>query len=105
MLEAWRDASAEAAAALQSWRGAPGDTVAYVAYRAAQDREDAAQDALVSHPDDPDERLVAAVRRVRLGGLDHAARPGVLGPGAGERIGASLVAGEVGRDRVQTLGA
>jgi hypothetical protein len=46
VLEAWRDASEEAAAALQIWRGAPGSTVAYVAYRAAQDREDAAQDAL-----------------------------------------------------------
>ena len=42
----WRDASEEAAAALKSWRGAPGNTFAYVVYRAAQDREDAAQDAL-----------------------------------------------------------
>jgi hypothetical protein len=42
---AWRDACEEAAAALQCWRAAPGD-LAYAAYRAAQDREDAAQDAL-----------------------------------------------------------
>ena len=45
VLEAWRDACQEAAEALQDWRGAPGDAGAYVAYRAAQDREDAAQDA------------------------------------------------------------
>ena len=43
--DAWRDAAEEAAAALAHWRLSPGD-VAYVAYRAAQDREDAAQDAL-----------------------------------------------------------
>jgi hypothetical protein len=46
VLEAWRDAAEEAAAALSVWRAAPGDPVAYAAYRAAQDREDAAQDAL-----------------------------------------------------------
>ncbi len=45
VLEAWRDASEEAAAALGRWRAAPGDD-AYAVYRAAQDREDAAQDAL-----------------------------------------------------------
>jgi hypothetical protein len=45
-LEAWRDASEEAAEALQRWRAEPGDGVAYAVYRAAQDREDAAQDAL-----------------------------------------------------------
>jgi hypothetical protein len=44
--EAWRDAHEEAAWALRRWRGAPGDRAAYAAYRAAQDREDAAQDAL-----------------------------------------------------------
>jgi hypothetical protein len=46
VLEAWRDAAEEAAAALRAWRAEPGDAVAYAAYRAAQDREDAAQDAL-----------------------------------------------------------
>ena len=45
VLEAWRDAAEEAAAALWKWRTAPG-AVSYAAYRAAQDREDAAQDAL-----------------------------------------------------------
>ena len=45
VLAAWRDASEEAADALGRWRAAPGDD-AYAAYRAAQDREDAAQDAL-----------------------------------------------------------
>ena len=46
VLQAWRDASEDAAAALEVWRAAPGDVVVYAAYRAAQDREDAAQDAL-----------------------------------------------------------
>lgn len=46
VLETWRDAAEEAAAALKRWRSAPGDRGAYAAYRAAQDREDAAQDAL-----------------------------------------------------------
>ena len=36
----------EATAALAAWRGAPSRR-AYAAYRAAQDREDAAQDALL----------------------------------------------------------
>ncbi len=45
VLEAWRDAAEEAAGALRTWRIAPGP-VSYTAYRAAQDREDAAQDAL-----------------------------------------------------------
>jgi hypothetical protein len=44
--EAWRDAHEEAAAALRAWRATPGDPAAYARYRAAQDREDAAQDAL-----------------------------------------------------------
>ena len=39
-------AAVDAAALLLAWRGAPGDAGAYAAYRAAQDREDAAQDAL-----------------------------------------------------------
>ena len=46
VLGAWRDAADEARDALEGWqRLRTGD--AYVAYRAAQDREDAAQDALV----------------------------------------------------------
>src|SRR3954468_10282546 len=48
--EAWRDAHEDAARALRRWRSAPGDAVAYAAYRAAQDREDAAQDALARTP-------------------------------------------------------
>ncbi len=43
--KAWRDAAEEAAGALQYWRSEPG-AERYAAYRAAQDREDAAQDAL-----------------------------------------------------------
>ena len=46
VLEVWRDACEEAAGALAQWRAAPGAHGAYAAYRAAQDREDAAQDAL-----------------------------------------------------------
>jgi hypothetical protein len=42
---AWRDAHHEAVAAYTAWQDAPG-VRGYVAYRAAQDREDAAQDAL-----------------------------------------------------------
>lgn len=45
VLEAWRDAAEEASIALGGWRAAPGAET-YAAYRAAQDREDAAQDAL-----------------------------------------------------------
>jgi hypothetical protein len=44
--EAWREAHEDAAGAWRAWRAAPGERFAYVAYRAAQDREDAAQDAL-----------------------------------------------------------
>ena len=47
VLDAWRDAREEAAEAFACWRDAPGGA-AYAAYRAAQDREDAAQDALSS---------------------------------------------------------
>ena len=43
---AWRDASDDAGAALQRWLSAPGDRMAYAAYRAAQDREDAAMDVV-----------------------------------------------------------
>ena len=44
--EAWREAHEESARAWGEWRAAPGDERAYAAYRAAQDRVDAAQDAL-----------------------------------------------------------
>ncbi len=44
-LDAWRDAHEDAAAAYRAWLRAP-TRVAYATYRAAQDREDAAQDAL-----------------------------------------------------------
>jgi hypothetical protein len=47
VLEAWRDAAEEAEAALRAWQEHRGRD-AYVAYRAAQDRADAAQDALAS---------------------------------------------------------
>jgi hypothetical protein len=43
VLNAWRDAAEEAALALDDWRSGAST---YAAYRAAQDREDAAQDAL-----------------------------------------------------------
>jgi hypothetical protein len=46
VLDAWRDAADEASAALAQWRATPG-TLTYAAYRAAQDREDAAQDVLI----------------------------------------------------------
>jgi hypothetical protein len=41
----WSCARAEANIALDDWRAVPG-AASYAAYRAAQDREDAAQDAL-----------------------------------------------------------
>jgi hypothetical protein len=44
---AWRDAHEEAAAAYRAW-GGRGSREAYAAYRAAQDREDAAQDLLAA---------------------------------------------------------
>lgn len=43
--DAWRDAHEDAAAAYGAWR-AERTHGAYATYRAAQDREDAAQDAL-----------------------------------------------------------
>jgi hypothetical protein len=43
--DAWIDARDEAAAAYRAWRSARSPE-AYARYRAAQDREDAAQDAL-----------------------------------------------------------
>ena len=45
--DAWRDAHEDAAAAYGAWRF-DRTPVAYAAYRAAQDREDAAQDALAA---------------------------------------------------------
>jgi hypothetical protein len=45
--DAWSDAHEEAEAAYLAWR-ASGRRDAYAVYRAAQDREDAAQDALAS---------------------------------------------------------
>jgi hypothetical protein len=45
-IEAWRDAGDEALHAFADWCAKPGDRSAYAVYRAAQDREDAAQDAL-----------------------------------------------------------
>lgn len=45
LLAAWRAADAEAGRALAAWRAAPGAD-AFAAFRAAQDRADAAQDAL-----------------------------------------------------------
>ena len=45
VLDAWKDARDDAQAAYRVWRLARGAD-AYAAYRAAQDREDAAQDAL-----------------------------------------------------------
>jgi hypothetical protein len=41
--ELWRDAEDDAASALRVWQTTPG-RAAYAAYRAAQDRADAAQD-------------------------------------------------------------
>ncbi len=45
VLDAWKDARDDARAAYGQWRLSRGPE-AYAAYRAAQDREDAAQDAL-----------------------------------------------------------
>jgi len=45
--EAWSDACEDAAAAYAVWR-ATCSAESYAAYRAAQDREDAAQDALAA---------------------------------------------------------
>ena len=47
--DAWSDAHEEAEEAYRDWR-ARGDAFSYAAYRAAQDREDAAQDALAFAP-------------------------------------------------------
>jgi hypothetical protein len=45
--DAWREAHEEAVQGYRRWR-ALASRAAYAAYRAAQDREDAAQDALAS---------------------------------------------------------
>jgi hypothetical protein len=45
--DAWRDAHEDAYAAYRAWL-ADRTALAYAAYRAAQDREDAAQDALAA---------------------------------------------------------
>ena len=45
--DAWADAREDAAAAYSTWRRL-GTAEAYAAYRAAQDREDAAQDVLAT---------------------------------------------------------
>ena len=45
LYDAWSDAHEEAEDAYREWR-ARSEVAAYAAYRAAQDREDAAQDAL-----------------------------------------------------------
>ena len=47
--DAWRDAHEDAGAAYMAWRQER-TPAAYAAYRAAQDREDAAQDALAARP-------------------------------------------------------
>lgn len=47
--DAWSDAHEEAEEAYEAWRRSRGRD-AYAAYRAAQDREDAAQDALAVSP-------------------------------------------------------
>ena len=49
--DAWSDAHEEAEHAYRTWR-ASGGARDYAVYRAAQDREDAAQDALAAAPRD-----------------------------------------------------
>ena len=81
--------------ALAHWQRDRAGRGAYTAYRAAQDREDAAQDALDSDPDVADQRLVAAVGRGRLGARlaalvgalreDQPARPDVPAPRCARR--------------------
>jgi hypothetical protein len=44
---AWRAAHDEATRAMEAWRGAPGPE-SFAAFRAAEDRADAAQDALAT---------------------------------------------------------
>jgi hypothetical protein len=47
LYDAWSDAHEEAEGAWRTWRSDPGPA-AYAAYRAAADREDAAQDAVAA---------------------------------------------------------
>jgi len=47
LLAAWRTAHEDASRALEAWRACPGREP-FAAFRAAQDRADAAQDALVA---------------------------------------------------------
>jgi hypothetical protein len=55
LYDAWSDAHEEAEDAFWRWRREGGGT-RYAAYRAAQDREDAAQDALASGAEAPQVR-------------------------------------------------
>ncbi len=59
--DAWSDACEETSRALSSWQ-LRGGCAAYCAYRAAQDREDAAQDALYRAV--ADDRIAQAVAAV-----------------------------------------
>lgn len=47
LVSVWREARAEANAALLAWRAAPGPE-SYAVYRAAEDRADAAESSLVA---------------------------------------------------------
>ena len=49
LYDAWNDAHVEAESAWRTWRS-DGGREAYLAYRAAADREDAAQDAVAASP-------------------------------------------------------
>jgi hypothetical protein len=46
----WTAARAEANLAYDAWCGSPGDRLAYAVYRAAEDRADAAEQALAGAP-------------------------------------------------------
>jgi hypothetical protein len=61
LYDAWSDACEETGRALSSWQRR-GGCAAYCAYRAAQDREDAAQDALYRAV--ADDRIAQAVAAV-----------------------------------------
>jgi hypothetical protein len=54
----WREARAEANVALEAWRSRPGPDT-YSAYRAAEDRADAAQDSLSQAGAGPREEIAA----------------------------------------------
>ena len=70
--DAWTDAREDAALALAAWLRGPWRAT-YATYRAAQDREDAAQDALVRAV--ADERLAAAAAAVSARRAVAADRP------------------------------